>query len=362
MSARAGAFALLPLSAVPLLLIGPSIVGSHTRFDRKYKSPPHAAPQVRFTHTALKRFTTAPAFEGAVPVLVYHGINDENDNYSVSQEEFARQMAMLDRSGYETITIAQYLRFRSGNSSGLPPRPILITFDDGRLDSYRGADRVLERYGMTAVMYVITSPVKAGNPFQLTWQELHRMDASGRWDIQPHAHDGHRKVVSTPAGDLAPFYSNRRYTRSDGIESFADYTQRVATDIYALKDDFREQGLDAQTFAVPFGDYGQLSDDPRVPRFLEDLFSTQFSVVFVQADRNDPGYTRPTGVTRRYELHTATTTADLHRWLMRHHPARVRALRERRRVRAARGHERADGRGRPSPVTRLSSRPEGAPA
>ncbi len=327
MMGAAGALALLPISAIPLLLVGPSIVSSHARFDRKYKSPPYAAPQVHLNAAALRRFEPAASFTGAVPVLVYHGINDADDHYSVSRQAFARQMAMLDHAGYETITIAQYLRFRAGNSSGLPPRPILITFDDGRLDSYRGADSVLAEHGMSAVMYVITAPVEEGNPFHLTWRELHRMKSSGRWDIQPHAHAGHRRVVTDPTGGTGPFYASRRYTQSDGVETFAEYTQRVATDIYAVKDDFGEQGLDAESFAVPFGEYGQNADDPRIRGFLDELLATQFSVVFVQADGNDPRYSRPTGPAPRYELYTATTADDLYTWLVRHNPGARRSAR-----------------------------------
>ncbi len=317
----AGALALLPLSAVPLLLVGPSLVNSHARFDRKYHSQPYAASPVSFSADTVARYAPVAPYAGAVPVLVYHGINDDNDHYSVSRREFARQLAMLDVAGYETITIDQYLRFRAGDTSGLPPRPILITFDDGRLDSYRGADAVLQRHGMSAVMYVITGPVKAGNAFHLSWSELHRMQASGRWDIQPHAHDGHRNVVIDPDGRTAPFYANRRFTASGGFESFSAYTQRVATDIYDVKDDFKAQGLASETFAMPFGDHGQSSSDPRVQEFLDDLLATQFRVVFLQSEGNDPRYTRPTGPAWRYELFTATTTDMLHRWLVRHDPA-----------------------------------------
>jgi hypothetical protein len=230
-------------------------------------------------------------------------------------------MAMLQLSGYRTITIDQYVAFRRGDPVRLPPRPILITFDDGRLDSYRGADKILAQHGMHAVMYVITAPVKEGNPFHLSWSELHRMQDSGRWDIQPHAHDGHRLIVTDPQGATAPFYAGRAFTRSEGFESFAAYTQRVATDVYALKDDFKAQGLGSDTFAVPFGDHGQSSADPRVERFLDELLATQFRVAFIQADGNDPRYTRQTGAAYRYELFTATTTDALRRWLVRHDPA-----------------------------------------
>ena len=49
-------------------------------------------------------------------------------------------MAMLAADGFHAISIAQYARFAGGDVAALPDRPILITFDDGRLDSYQGAD------------------------------------------------------------------------------------------------------------------------------------------------------------------------------------------------------------------------------
>jgi peptidoglycan/xylan/chitin deacetylase (PgdA/CDA1 family) len=323
----AGALALIPLSAIPLLLVGPSIVDSHGRFQRTHGSDPYPAPAVTLTAAEARRYAPARPFTGAVPVLAYHGVSEENDGYSVSRETLDRQLAMLRRTGYRSITIADFLRFRSGDDRGLPPRPVLITFDDGRLDSYRGADRILQRHGMSAVMFAITGQVAAANPFYLSWRELHRMEDSGRWEIQPHAHDGHRKVVTDPSGRTAPFYAALRYTRSEGRETFAAYTQRVASDIYALKDAFAEQGLSSEAFAAPYGDAGQRSGDPRIRDFLDGLLATQFRVAFVQSRGNDPRYARATGPALRYEVHTATRTADLHDWLVRHNPAEVRARR-----------------------------------
>lgn len=317
----AWALALLPLSAVPLLLVGPSLVESRERFERKFSSGPHPAPVVSLGGATLERYAPREPYGGAVPVLLYHGINDRNDRYSVSRETFALHMAMLDAGGYEAISIEQYLRFRSGDLRGLPPRPILITFDDGRLDSYRGADAILERHGMRAVMYSITGPVEQGHAFYLSWRELHEMRESGRWDVQPHGRDGHRRVVTDPPGALGAFYASRAYTRSEGVETYADYTRRVASDVYELKRDFEQQGIESETFAPPFGDVGQHADDERIPGFLRDLFATQFRVVFVQAEGNDPPYTRPTGPALRYEVHTGTRAHDVHAWLVRHNPA-----------------------------------------
>ncbi len=103
-------------------------------------------------------------YRGVVPVLLYHGIDAvprSREPYSTTPAEFARQRAMLSGDGFHAISIAQYARFAGRDVEELPDRPILITFDDGRLDSYQGADAILARYGMRATMFVIT--VNAGS-------------------------------------------------------------------------------------------------------------------------------------------------------------------------------------------------------
>src|SRR4051794_14610984 len=285
---RLGGFALLPISIIPFVLAVPVLADQHDTYLRLHKTGPAAAPNVALTPAEKAKFPLLGPTQGEVPVLVYHGINDRKDGYSVSPAAFARQLKLLKHAGFETISIAQYARFRRGDLNGLPERPVLITFDDGRLDSYRYADKALAREHMRAVTYVIGSDLERGDLFYLTWKELHAMKRSGRWDVQPHAYDGHRLVATNAAGETAPFYSARRYLRSTGRESFADYEQRVSEDIFKARGMMHDQGIAAPTFAVPYGDYGQWSrNDSRIPKFLSSLLERQFGTYFVQADKND---------------------------------------------------------------------------
>ncbi len=329
---RAGASLLLPLSVVPMLLVVPTLVSAYENFDRRHRSEPLPAPAIQPGPEALARWKPLPANRlTGVPVLVYHGVNDRIDHYSVSRASFAAQMAMLRRAGFRALRIAQYARFLRGDSRELPERPVLITFDDGRLDSYRGADRILQRYGMRAAMFVITGEVERRNPFYTSWKELQRMQDSGRWDIQPHAADGHVEVTHRPgllgavnAPNTGAFYAYRRFTRSRGIESISEWEQRVTTDVYAARDDVVDhiEGVQPLTFAVPYGNYGQRdSNDPRIEHLFGDFLHRQFLVTFVQDDGNDPDFTTPRslhGNAKRYEVHTDTSADDVYRWLARH--------------------------------------------
>lgn len=309
-------FLLVPLSVSPLIAVIPILSDSRESFDRTHKSEPLPALAAHFTPQQERSFRPLKPWHSAVPVLAYHGVNGHRDGYSVSREAFAAQMALLDRLGFHTISIDDYVRFCRGEHVELPSRPILVTFDDGRLDSYRGADQVLRQHGFRAAMFVITGEVQRSNPFYLTWRELHQMADSGRWDVQPHAHNGHRQISATADGRTGPYYSVRWFTRSDGQESVSDYERRVSNDVYAAVGALEHQGFKPKAFAAPFGDDGHSREsDPHAAGFLHSLLGRQFAVTFVQSPDNTPGFTRPGKRAERFEIHTKTTPDQLYAWL-----------------------------------------------
>ena len=52
---------------------------------------------------------------------------------------------------------------------------------------------------MRATMFVITANADAAKPGYLSWPQLRAMTASGRWDLQEHAHAGHVRFPPAPA-------------------------------------------------------------------------------------------------------------------------------------------------------------------
>ena len=257
-------------------------------------------------------------YRGVVPVLVYHGVEvmpRPGDPYSVTQAEFARHMAMLAGDGFHPISIAQYARFAGGNTTGLPDRPILITFDDGRLDSYQGADPILARYGMRATMFVITSAAAPPRPGYLTWSQLREMVAGGRWDVQEHAHAGHARIATGPGRRTGPYYANLIY-RNGIRETFTAFKRRVTADVLTGRRLMTAQipGFEPLTFAVPFGDYGQhRTNYAPIPGWERGWLQKTFSAFFVQDRRvyNLPG----NELGQRYGVRAGTTAEALRDWL-----------------------------------------------
>jgi hypothetical protein len=229
--------------------------------------------------------STFPRFGGGIPVLLYHRLTPSINGYGVEPVVFEAQMRRLHELGFETVSLDQYVRFIRGEAVDLPPRPVLLTFDDGYLSALRVADPLLARFGWSAAIFVPTGAV--GRPGRLTWTQLRQMEASGRWRVDLHAGEGHVLVPIDAAGRRLPFYSSEIW--ADGKqESFEQYKRRVTGDI--------ERGLAALsrkipnwsshgTFAVPFNNYGQHgSNDPRIEAWLSAYLRARFTAVFVQRD------------------------------------------------------------------------------
>jgi hypothetical protein len=320
---RGLSFLLLPLSVLPLVGIVPIVAAAHRTFQREHDSGPLAAPAFVLDPAERARLRPVPAYRDAVPVLAYQGVSDAGGGGTVSRRAFAAQMAVLAQMGYRTISIDEYARWRGGRGE-LPARPILVTFDGGRLDTYRGADAILERLGQRATVFVSSGAIGADHPELLTWRELKRMARSGRWDVQSAGHDEHVSVATGPNGTSGPFYAVRRYTRSAGYESLADFERRVTADLFAAKEDLERQGLPVRAIAPPGGDYGQLAgNDPHIAPLVSGLLYRQFDVAFVRGNGSPVGYTQRTGPAERYAITPATTLAALHAWLRASSPAAV---------------------------------------
>lgn len=232
-----------------------------------------------------------PAFTGAVPVLLYHRITATDSSYAVSPVVFEAQMQRLHDLGFEAITLDRYVRFMRGEKVDLPPRPILITFDDANFSALQHADPVLAHYGWTAALYVPTGFV--GLPGRLTWDQLRQMQTSGRWQIDEHAGNGHVLVTVDAEGARAPFYANEIWAGGTQ-ETFAHYKLRVSSDIEHGASELAHllPGWSSHgTFAVPFNNYGNHgSNDSRIEPWLSSYLTTHFAVTFVQKDY---GFTSP---------------------------------------------------------------------
>lgn len=110
----------------------------------------------------------------SVPVLMYHSISfEKNNDLRVPKEKFDAQMKYLKENGFHSITMAE-LYEAINNGKQVPPKPIVITFDDGYVDNYTDAYPILMKYEFKGTIFVITDIVGKGgyiNASQI--QEMH---------------------------------------------------------------------------------------------------------------------------------------------------------------------------------------------
>lgn len=105
---------------------------------------------------------------------------------SVPPALFEEHLQYLRDTGYTSITLRDLLlALQIGYP--LPPKPVIITLDDGYRDAYTEAFPLLRYYGFTATFFLITGLIDEGHPGYLTWEQVTEMSAAGM-DMEAHGH------------------------------------------------------------------------------------------------------------------------------------------------------------------------------
>lgn len=127
-----------------------------------------------------------------VPVLCFHHIHPIGDkkiasDYIISETNFKALIRSLKDSGYQTVTIDDYYQFRT-RGAALPPKPMILTFDDSHAEHYTIAARELQQYGFTGAFFIMT--VVLGKPNYLSEPDIRALSAAGH-TIGAHTWDHH---------------------------------------------------------------------------------------------------------------------------------------------------------------------------
>ena len=121
-----------------------------------------------------------------VPVLTYHRVAPLSaaglTDLKVDPATFDAELAALHDAGYHTIHQAQ-LFDALYNGASLPPKPIIISVDDGYVDDVTRILPALERYQMVATFFVITGRLQI--PGFMTADQVRQLDQAGM-DVGDH--------------------------------------------------------------------------------------------------------------------------------------------------------------------------------
>jgi peptidoglycan/xylan/chitin deacetylase (PgdA/CDA1 family) len=129
-----------------------------------------------------------PALRTSVPVLMYHVIGTPPPaapypELFVSPRLFAAQIAALARAGYHAVTLDRVWQAWHGRAP-LPPRPVVLTFDDGYRGDYGAAMPILHRHRWPGVLNLLVANLHRHGWGLKAWM-VRRMIANG-WEVDSH--------------------------------------------------------------------------------------------------------------------------------------------------------------------------------
>jgi len=195
-----------------------------------------------------------------VPVLCYHQVRDWKSTDSKVAKDyiapiavFKAHMKMLADSGYHSILPDQLYDYLT-KGSPLPPKPIMLTFDDTDLDQYTIVAPELKKYGYKAVYFVMT--VSLGRPHYMSKQQVKELSDAGNV-IGSHTWDHHNV---------------KKYQGKDW-EIQIDKPTKTLEEITGKKIEY---------FAYPFGLWSH--------EILPEIKNRGFKAAFQLADKRDPEY------------------------------------------------------------------------
>lgn len=125
-----------------------------------------------------------------VPILMFHYIEyvknkDDKTRMSLDTNPYAfeQEIRTLKEAGYTFMTNSE-LAEAIDRKKELPPRPILLTFDDGYRDFYADAYPILKKYNAKATQYVIAGFIN--RPNHLLLSQLQQIASDGLVEIGAH--------------------------------------------------------------------------------------------------------------------------------------------------------------------------------
>ncbi len=156
-------------------------------------SPPPSSPA---PPTAVDLAAPVLSRAADVPVLCWHQLRDWRPGDSASARAtlicppaaFRAQLDALHTGGYTTISPDEHLAHLT-TGAPLPPKPVLLTFDDSQGSQITTGVPELARRAMRAAFFVMTVPL--GKPKWMSRDDVRRLHDAGH-TVAAHTYDHHR--------------------------------------------------------------------------------------------------------------------------------------------------------------------------
>ncbi|OPB34704.1 poly-beta-1,6-N-acetyl-D-glucosamine N-deacetylase PgaB [Pseudomonas fluorescens] len=202
--------------------------------------------------------------------IAYHDVEDRDPDQAVvavRTERLIEQLAWLRENDYQAVSVDQILAARRGGPA-LPPKAVMLSFDDGYSSFYTRVMPILRAYHWPALLAPVGSwidtplnqPVDfAGTPRPrgefLTWQQIREVSQSGLVEIAAHTDANHKGILANPQGNLEPAATTRSFDpKTNGYESEAQFQARMRADVAAISNKIRTvTGKAPRVWVWPYG-------------------------------------------------------------------------------------------------------------
>jgi peptidoglycan/xylan/chitin deacetylase (PgdA/CDA1 family) len=175
------------------------------------------------------------ATDPRILVLAYDLVTTEETETAMTPGALREQLEALRQEGFDPVTL-QELRSFYHEGRPLPPKPLLLTFDFGYLDTYEGVDPILRAMGWRAVMFLATNRQVQRDGAYLYWDRVQRMVHSGVWEIGAHGHFSHDPIPLDERGAVNSVSADRNWLGTVGrYEALTEFADRVRGDYAASK-------------------------------------------------------------------------------------------------------------------------------
>jgi peptidoglycan/xylan/chitin deacetylase (PgdA/CDA1 family) len=131
---------------------------------------------------------STPATGRVLPLLTFHTLDARPSVIAFPPDVFARGMRQLHETGYRTLSLVDAAE-RVRQRASFPTQSFVVTFDDGYQTMYQSAFPTLQRYGMTATVFLTVGSKGRGrgrgrlpsleSRSMLSWDEVREMHRAG---------------------------------------------------------------------------------------------------------------------------------------------------------------------------------------
>ncbi len=197
-----------PAVAPPAVAVAPAAIPSSSPAADSSVTP-SPVPTLLLSPTPSAAQTARRA---TVPILYYHRVQPVPKDFSkwtkarqkhflqydALPKAFVAQLDWLAANGYTTILPGD-LASHWDHGTPLPPKPVIITFDDGSRSWTKRVMQALQQRGMVAEFYLTLDAIKAD---AIDWGDMRQLVAAGNGIS---AHDVHHvQIAGLPGGHDPP--------------------------------------------------------------------------------------------------------------------------------------------------------------